>query len=402
MLTPVPGPSPHLGRGTTPPPPRPPAIPSPRARIAAASSPRPLNAVRDGRARRDWQGRAPGLAESAFGWEWDRGGRRRRAARLSQCHATPRRPLRPPHAALAPGDSVQRLGAACLVLARPSSPGNARPAWQHVVAPVCAAPLPARRARRRGWPGGPAVASTRARCCPALAPVSYVGGKRRGDGRTCVHRSTTPRVACSALSLVACDPLPLRQLPPLLARRRCLSTRRSSRACRRRCGPVARAVCGGRRRPCTRPRPRVSVVPTLRHTRPQWLRRARAARFTSRACLLIRANARTDDKRLQNTLKRLGVNTIPGIEEVNLFKVRRALFAAQAAPALRPLAAFGLAITRVLARALVRCAQRASPPARQPAAHLLPCCCRHRRCCCRPALCTTGQRQCDPLQQPQG
>ena len=26
------------------------------------------------------------------------------------------------------------------------------------------------------------------------------------------------------------------------------------------------------------------------------------------------------DKRLQNTLKRLGVNTIPGIEEVNLFK----------------------------------------------------------------------------------
>ena len=27
-----------------------------------------------------------------------------------------------------------------------------------------------------------------------------------------------------------------------------------------------------------------------------------------------------DDKRLQNTLKRLGVNTIPGIEEVNLFK----------------------------------------------------------------------------------
>lgn len=28
----------------------------------------------------------------------------------------------------------------------------------------------------------------------------------------------------------------------------------------------------------------------------------------------------TDDKRLQNTLKRLGVNTIPGIEEVSLFK----------------------------------------------------------------------------------
>ncbi len=28
----------------------------------------------------------------------------------------------------------------------------------------------------------------------------------------------------------------------------------------------------------------------------------------------------TDDKKLQSTLKRLGVNNIPGIEEVNLFK----------------------------------------------------------------------------------
>ncbi|KAK1694872.1 hypothetical protein QYE76_011569 [Lolium multiflorum] len=28
----------------------------------------------------------------------------------------------------------------------------------------------------------------------------------------------------------------------------------------------------------------------------------------------------TDDKRLQSTLKRVGVNTIPGIEEVNIFK----------------------------------------------------------------------------------
>ncbi|KAK9106395.1 hypothetical protein Syun_022406 [Stephania yunnanensis] len=28
----------------------------------------------------------------------------------------------------------------------------------------------------------------------------------------------------------------------------------------------------------------------------------------------------TDDKRLQNTLKRIGVNSIPGIEEVNIFK----------------------------------------------------------------------------------
>ncbi len=34
----------------------------------------------------------------------------------------------------------------------------------------------------------------------------------------------------------------------------------------------------------------------------------------------VHKTSSTDDKRLQNTLKRLGVNTIPGIEEVNIFK----------------------------------------------------------------------------------
>ncbi|KAL6765922.1 NAC domain-containing protein [Haematococcus lacustris] len=34
----------------------------------------------------------------------------------------------------------------------------------------------------------------------------------------------------------------------------------------------------------------------------------------------IHKTTTTDDKRLQNTLKKLGVNTIPGIEEVNIFK----------------------------------------------------------------------------------
>merc|ERR1711966_103990 len=34
----------------------------------------------------------------------------------------------------------------------------------------------------------------------------------------------------------------------------------------------------------------------------------------------VHKTASTDDKRLQNTLKRLGVNNIPGIEEVNLFR----------------------------------------------------------------------------------
>ena len=34
----------------------------------------------------------------------------------------------------------------------------------------------------------------------------------------------------------------------------------------------------------------------------------------------IHKTTTTDDKRLQNTLKRLGVNNIPAIEEVNLFR----------------------------------------------------------------------------------
>jgi nascent polypeptide-associated complex subunit beta len=36
--------------------------------------------------------------------------------------------------------------------------------------------------------------------------------------------------------------------------------------------------------------------------------------------LILFACRTSDDKRLQSTLKRLGVNSIPGIEEVNLFK----------------------------------------------------------------------------------
>uniref|UniRef100_A0A453F152 NAC-A/B domain-containing protein n=1 Tax=Aegilops tauschii subsp. strangulata TaxID=200361 RepID=A0A453F152_AEGTS len=30
----------------------------------------------------------------------------------------------------------------------------------------------------------------------------------------------------------------------------------------------------------------------------------------------------TDDKRLQSTLKRVGVNTIPGVEEANIYKCK--------------------------------------------------------------------------------
>lgn len=34
----------------------------------------------------------------------------------------------------------------------------------------------------------------------------------------------------------------------------------------------------------------------------------------------VHKSTTTDDKKLQSTLKRIGVNTIPGIEEVNIFK----------------------------------------------------------------------------------
>merc|ERR1712132_32449 len=34
---------------------------------------------------------------------------------------------------------------------------------------------------------------------------------------------------------------------------------------------------------------------------------------------VVHKTTTTDDKRLQNTLKRLGINSIPAIEEVNLF-----------------------------------------------------------------------------------
>lgn len=40
---------------------------------------------------------------------------------------------------------------------------------------------------------------------------------------------------------------------------------------------------------------------------------------TCRKKKAVHKTTSTDDKRLQNTLKRLGVNTIPGIEEVNIF-----------------------------------------------------------------------------------
>ena len=34
----------------------------------------------------------------------------------------------------------------------------------------------------------------------------------------------------------------------------------------------------------------------------------------------VHKSSTTDDKKLQSTLKRIGVNTIPAIEEVNIFK----------------------------------------------------------------------------------
>jgi nascent polypeptide-associated complex subunit beta len=42
--------------------------------------------------------------------------------------------------------------------------------------------------------------------------------------------------------------------------------------------------------------------------------------FRCRKKKAVHKTATTDDKRLQTTLKRVGVNTIPAIEEVNIFK----------------------------------------------------------------------------------
>jgi nascent polypeptide-associated complex subunit beta len=42
--------------------------------------------------------------------------------------------------------------------------------------------------------------------------------------------------------------------------------------------------------------------------------------FSRRKKKAVHKTTTTDDKRLQSTLKRLGVNTIPGIEEVNIVK----------------------------------------------------------------------------------
>jgi len=42
--------------------------------------------------------------------------------------------------------------------------------------------------------------------------------------------------------------------------------------------------------------------------------------FTCRKKKAVHKTNTTDDKRLQSTLKRIGVNSIPAIEEVNIFK----------------------------------------------------------------------------------
>ena len=70
--------------------------------------------------------------------------------------------------------------------------------------------------------------------------------------------------------------------------------------------PLAPLALGARR-----DRWRFSVPP---------LTRAPLAFLPRRKHKAVHKTTSTDDKRLQNTLKRLGVNVIPGIEEVNIFK----------------------------------------------------------------------------------
>ncbi len=64
-----------------------------------------------------------------------------------------------------------------------------------------------------------------------------------------------------------------------------------------------------------------TLRPVLRSGAPEtWLLGLCVACSGCRKKKAVHKTTSTDDKRLQNTLKRLGVNTIPGIEEVNIFK----------------------------------------------------------------------------------
>merc|ERR1711987_18233 len=62
-----------------------------------------------------------------------------------------------------------------------------------------------------------------------------------------------------------------------------------------------------------------SATPNAALARPQASVRIGGKGTVRRKKKVVHKTTTTDDKRLQNTLKRLGINSIPAIEEVNLF-----------------------------------------------------------------------------------
>uniref|UniRef100_A0A0E0IU52 Nascent polypeptide-associated complex subunit beta n=1 Tax=Oryza nivara TaxID=4536 RepID=A0A0E0IU52_ORYNI len=73
------------------------------------------------------------------------------------------------------------------------------------------------------------------------------------------------------------------------------------------------------------PPPRLPLLPTAKMNVDKLKKMAGAVRTGGKGSVrrkkkAVHKTTTTDDKRLQSTLKRVGVNTIPGIEEVNIFK----------------------------------------------------------------------------------
>ena len=166
-----------------------------------------------------------------------------------------------------------------------------------------------------------------------LAGSVRMGGK--GTMRRCVHSEPSARadsgrfsrdggVSSAGFGAVRAGRTPRRDVDARRARprRRARLARRSGTLASR-LGP--RPPAGERPLP-KRPTSRPLAPLALGARRDRWrfsvppLTRAPLAFLPRRKHKAVHKTTSTDDKRLQSTLKRLGVNVIPGIEEVNIFK----------------------------------------------------------------------------------
>ena len=120
-----------------------------------------------------------------------------------------------------------------------------------------------------------------ARCCWGVARERHVDDRRVSASGTPTNAAQPPGAAAAAAA--------------------CGDTDASARAIRRLCAPAA----------AMNPEKLAKMAAQVRTGGKGSVRRKKKA---------IHKTTTTDDKRLQNTLKRLGVNNIPAIEEVNLFK----------------------------------------------------------------------------------